>query len=152
MSADDAVDGAHRRPAHIDVADWQQAIEDGRRFITPWLAEALGWTSIDLFGLHSPPEKPALNYRRWSRYDHWRRALCNRNEAFRVSKSIRKTQQKQCAWRRSTGTLPGGFFAMTSQRRPMRQMGDDHHHADPLYQHLIVTAERKFWRSIVSMP
>ena len=27
-----------------------------------------------------------------------------------------------------------------------RQMGGDHHPADPLYQHLIVTAERKFWR------
>jgi hypothetical protein len=26
----------------------------------------------------------------------------------------------------------------------------DHHHADPLYQHLIVTAERKFWRCVES--
>jgi hypothetical protein len=61
----------HRCPAHIDVTDWQQAIEDGRRFITQWgeQAEALGWTSADLFGLHSPPEKPAPNYRRLSRYD-----------------------------------------------------------------------------------
>jgi hypothetical protein len=61
----------HRCPAYIDVADWQRAIEDGRRFITRWgeQAEALGWTSIDLSGLHNPPERPAPNYRRLSRYD-----------------------------------------------------------------------------------
>ena len=58
-------------PAYVDAADWQRAIEDGRRFIAQWgeRAEALGWTSDDLFGLHSPPEKPAPNYRRLSRYD-----------------------------------------------------------------------------------
>jgi hypothetical protein len=28
---------------------------------------ALGWTELDLFGLHEPPEKPS--YRRLSRYD-----------------------------------------------------------------------------------
>jgi hypothetical protein len=58
-------------PAYVDAADWQQAIEDGHRFITEWgkQAEALGWTSADLFGLHTPPEKPAPNYRRLSRYD-----------------------------------------------------------------------------------
>jgi hypothetical protein len=58
-------------PAYVDAADWQRTIEDGRRFITQWgeRAEALGWTSDDLFGLHSPPEKPAPNYRRLSRYD-----------------------------------------------------------------------------------
>ena len=58
-------------PAYVDPADWQRAIEDDRRFITQWgeQAEALGWTSIDLFGLHSPPEKPAPNYRRLSCYD-----------------------------------------------------------------------------------
>jgi hypothetical protein len=58
-------------PAYVDAADWQRAIEDGRRFITQWgeRAEALGWTSDDLLGLHSPPEKPAPNYRRLSRYD-----------------------------------------------------------------------------------
>jgi hypothetical protein len=58
-------------PAYVDAADWQQAIEDGHRFITEWgkQAEALGWTSADLFGLDTPPEKPAPNYRRLSRYD-----------------------------------------------------------------------------------
>ena len=29
-------------------------------------------------------------------------------------------------------------------------MGRDLAHADPLYQHLIVTAERKFWRCVES--
>ena len=58
-------------PAYIDAADWQQAIEDGHRFVTQWgkQAEALGWAPADLFGLHTPPEKPAPNYRRLSRYD-----------------------------------------------------------------------------------
>jgi hypothetical protein len=58
-------------PAYVDAADWQQAIEDGDRFVTQWgkQAEALGWAPADLFGLHIPPEKPAPNYRRLSRYD-----------------------------------------------------------------------------------
>jgi hypothetical protein len=58
-------------PVCVDAADWQQAIADGHRFVTQWgkQAEALGWAPIDLFGLHTPPEKPAPNYRRLSRYD-----------------------------------------------------------------------------------
>src|SRR6516164_562780 len=58
-------------PAYVDAADWQQAIEDGHRFVTQWgkQAEALGWAPADLFGLHTPPERPAPNYRRLSRYD-----------------------------------------------------------------------------------
>jgi hypothetical protein len=58
-------------PAYVDAADWQQAIEDGHRFVTQWgkQAECLGWAPADLFGLHTPPEKPAPNYRRLSRYD-----------------------------------------------------------------------------------
>jgi hypothetical protein len=58
-------------PAYVDAADWQQAVEDCQRFITKWgkQAEALGWAPADLFGLHTPPEKPAPNYRRLSRYD-----------------------------------------------------------------------------------
>ena len=58
-------------PAYVDAADWQQAIEDAHRFVTQWgkQAEALGWTTADLFGLHTPPEKPAPNYRRLSHYD-----------------------------------------------------------------------------------
>jgi hypothetical protein len=58
-------------PAYVDAADWQQAIKDGHRFVTQWgkQAEGLGWAPADLFGLHTPPEKPAPNYRRLSRYD-----------------------------------------------------------------------------------
>ena len=58
-------------PAYVDAADWQQAMEDARRFVNQWgkQAEALGWAPADLFGLHTPPEKPAPNYRRLSRYD-----------------------------------------------------------------------------------
>jgi hypothetical protein len=59
------------RPAYVDAAEWQQASDDGHRFVTQWgkQAEVLGWAPADLFGLHIPPEKPAPNYRRLSRYD-----------------------------------------------------------------------------------
>jgi hypothetical protein len=58
-------------PDHVDRDRWQQAIADATTFISEWgaRAEALGWTSADLFGLHTPPEKPAPSYRRLSRYD-----------------------------------------------------------------------------------
>jgi hypothetical protein len=60
-----------RCPLHINPADWQQAVDDGRKFLTRWgqRAETLGWTPRDLFGLHAAPERPAANYRRLSRYD-----------------------------------------------------------------------------------
>jgi hypothetical protein len=56
---------------YVDAADWLRAIKDGRRFVTQWgdQAEVLGWTTADLFGLHTPPEKPAPSYRRLARYD-----------------------------------------------------------------------------------
>jgi hypothetical protein len=58
-------------PAYVATPDWRQAVDDGRRFLAQWgvQAEALGWTSRDLFGLHKPPDKPAPSYRRLSRYD-----------------------------------------------------------------------------------
>jgi hypothetical protein len=58
-------------PALVPVERWQQAVEDGRRFLATWgtQAEALGWSSADLFGLHTPPDKPHATYNRLSRYD-----------------------------------------------------------------------------------
>jgi hypothetical protein len=58
-------------PAFVDVARWQQAVEDGKRFLAKWgeQAEALGWTSADLFGLHTPQANPHPSYSRLSRYD-----------------------------------------------------------------------------------
>jgi hypothetical protein len=60
-----------RCPDHIDTSDWQQAVEDGRRFLGRWgeQAASIGWTARDLFGLCRIPKKPAQNYRRLSRYD-----------------------------------------------------------------------------------
>jgi hypothetical protein len=60
-----------RCPDHIEPEDWQQAVEDGRRFLARWgeQAAALGWTARDLFGLHRVPDKPTPTYRRLSRYD-----------------------------------------------------------------------------------
>ena len=58
-------------PARIEPADWQQAIEDGHRFLARWgmQSEALGWTARELFGLHQVAERPAPSYSRLSRYD-----------------------------------------------------------------------------------
>jgi hypothetical protein len=60
-----------RCPDQVDQDRWQLAVDDGRRFLTTWGAQAelLGWTVRDLFGLHTPPDRPAPNYRRLSRYD-----------------------------------------------------------------------------------
>jgi hypothetical protein len=60
-----------RCPALVEPPRWQQAVEDGRRFLAQWgeQAEALGWSSRDLFGLHKPPDKPHPSYSRLSRYD-----------------------------------------------------------------------------------
>lgn len=60
-----------RRPDHVPVLRWQQAIEDGRRFLATWRtqAEGLGWDARDLFGLQTPPAKPHPSYNPLSRYD-----------------------------------------------------------------------------------
>jgi hypothetical protein len=60
-----------RCPYLVLVDRWQLAVEDGRRFLARWgaQAEAFGWTARDLFGLHKPPEKPHSSYSRLSRYD-----------------------------------------------------------------------------------
>jgi hypothetical protein len=60
-----------RCPDHVPVDRWQAAVEDSRRFLARWgeQAEALGWTSRDLFGLHKPPANTHASYSRLSRYD-----------------------------------------------------------------------------------
>jgi hypothetical protein len=60
-----------RCPDYVEPMRWEQALADGKRFLASWgtQAEALGWTSADLFGLNKPPEKPHPSYRRLSRYD-----------------------------------------------------------------------------------
>ena len=46
-------------------------MRDASKFLAVWgeQAEALGWTSADLFGLHAPPANPHPSYSRLSRYD-----------------------------------------------------------------------------------
>jgi hypothetical protein len=58
-------------PKHVPADRWQQAVQDGRRFLAKWGAQAvaLGWTPRDLFGLHKSPDQPHPSYRRLSRYD-----------------------------------------------------------------------------------
>lgn len=58
-------------PALVPVERWQRCVEDGSRFLAKWgdQAEALGWSSADLFGLHIPSANPHPSYSRLSRYD-----------------------------------------------------------------------------------
>jgi hypothetical protein len=58
-------------PAYVPENRWRQCVEDGHRFLVTWgeQAEALGWTSTDLFGLHPVPAEPHPSYSRLSRYD-----------------------------------------------------------------------------------
>jgi hypothetical protein len=58
-------------PAYISVERWRQCVKDGSRFLAKWSeqAEAMGWSTADLFGLHTPPAKPHPSYSRLSRYD-----------------------------------------------------------------------------------
>ena len=60
-----------RCPDFVETGRWRQAVEDGRQFLASWSeqANAFGWTARELFGLHTPPERPAANYSRLSRYD-----------------------------------------------------------------------------------
>jgi hypothetical protein len=59
-----------RPPALVPIERWQRCVEDGKRFLAKWgeQAEALNWSSADLFGLHQPPDNPHPSYRRLSRY------------------------------------------------------------------------------------
>jgi hypothetical protein len=58
-------------PVYVPEDRWRQAIADATSFISEWggQAQAFGWTARELFGLHTPPERPTANYRRLSRYD-----------------------------------------------------------------------------------
>jgi hypothetical protein len=60
-----------RCPDLTPVDRWQMAVEDGRRFLATWgaQAEALGWTVRDLFGLLPVPADPHPSFNRLSRYD-----------------------------------------------------------------------------------
>jgi hypothetical protein len=60
-----------RPPALVPLMRWRQCVEDGKRFLAKWGAQAerLGWTSADLFGLHRPSAAPHPSYDRLSRYD-----------------------------------------------------------------------------------
>jgi hypothetical protein len=58
-------------PDLIEAERWQQAVEDGGRFLASWgeQAKALGWTVRELFGLHPVPSKPHPSFERLARYD-----------------------------------------------------------------------------------
>jgi hypothetical protein len=58
-------------PAYVDAADWQQAIVDADAWASVWATQAVAfdWLAQDLFGFHSPPDRPEASYRPLSRVD-----------------------------------------------------------------------------------
>jgi hypothetical protein len=58
-------------PEYVEPNRWRRVVADGRLFTATWgrQAEALGWTDVELFGLHEPPAHPHASYNRMSRYD-----------------------------------------------------------------------------------
>jgi hypothetical protein len=60
-----------RPPDHVPESRWRIAIMDACAFLHQWgdQAQALGWESRDLFGLHTPSANPHPSYQRLSRYD-----------------------------------------------------------------------------------
>ena len=58
-------------PDYVPEDRWRQAIADAASFISEWAgqAQAFGWTARELFGLHTPPERPLESYQRLARYD-----------------------------------------------------------------------------------
>src|SRR5262249_45300359 len=60
-----------RCPDRLPAERWQQAVDDGRRFLVRWgdQAHALGGTANDLFGLLTVPAHPTPSFNRLSRYD-----------------------------------------------------------------------------------
>jgi hypothetical protein len=58
-------------PEYVEAERWQQCLIDAQRFVAAWgdKALALGWSDVDLFGLHDPPAKRHPSYSRLSRLD-----------------------------------------------------------------------------------
>jgi hypothetical protein len=58
-------------PDFVPDDRWRQVVDDGQQFLIVWgeQAEAFGWSARELFGLHSPPERPVASYQRLARYD-----------------------------------------------------------------------------------
>ncbi len=60
-----------RCPDLVPLDLWQQAVADGKTFLSRWSdqAQALGWTAKDLFGLLTVPGHAKPSFNRLSRYD-----------------------------------------------------------------------------------
>jgi hypothetical protein len=114
----DILDGLHdvldvldsRCPDHVEDGRWRHVVQDGRRFLATWGAQALalGWTVGDLFGLHTPPENPHPSYRRLSRYDEtgliWLLQGCEVPALTAMTATIRRPSGSTTTYRKHTPT------------------------------------------------
>jgi len=60
-----------RCPGRVPAERWQQAVAEGKTFLSRWgdQAHALGWTARDLLGLLTVPEHAKPSFNRLSGYD-----------------------------------------------------------------------------------
>ena len=105
-----------RCPDHVPVERWEQAVEDARRFLATWgeQAEALCWSSSDLFGLHTPPENPRPSYRRLSRYDEtgliWFLEGCEVLAVTATTATIRRPSGSTTTYRKKNTPAPSAQY------------------------------------------
>lgn len=61
-----------RCPEQVEPQRWQQAVDDGRRFLSRWgeHAAALGWSDDDIFALHAVA--PNARYDTMGLSGYWR--------------------------------------------------------------------------------
>jgi hypothetical protein len=76
-------------------------------------AEALCWSSSDLFGLHTPPENPRPSYRRLSRYDEtgliWLLEGCEVLAVTATTATIRRPSGSTTTYRKKNTPAPGAL-------------------------------------------
>ena len=103
-------------PMGITVARWRQFIQDAEHFMTDWAekADALGWTAVDVFGLH--PEAPAHRMDAagliWLLSGHRVAALSENEAVIRISDSRRQTFH-----RRARGGVPAWELTENGKER-----------------------------------
>jgi hypothetical protein len=77
-------------------------------------AEALCWSSSDLFGLHTPPENPRPSYRRLSRYDEtgltWFLEGCEVLAVTATTATIRRPSGSTTIYRKKNTPAPSAQY------------------------------------------
>lgn len=86
-------------PKGITAVRWRQFIQDAEHFMTDWAekANALGWTAVDVFGLHplAPAHRADAAGLVWLLHGHEIAALSEGEAIIRISDSRKQTFHKR---------------------------------------------------------